>query len=509
MSRLERGRKLVRRYRIDRRLPPPVLDLYRTSSSLRSADAVARTAAESRGVIGHPTTGGVDVARLGSRRMHTAGDLSMSTHELGGRTSAVVSSTLDDAGIAHFVADRRGDGLVFGVELSDRSAALEALTAIDESAWYLEWSDGSGTGIEALSDAAASRRVRRARSWNVFRAYRWGDRVVGPEQGADVTFWDPGASGLLEKIGSRGQDRFDPSSPSTTETIGGRTYPGRTAFPVGSNFEFVDDPIDLVYTWVDGADPDWAAAFRTTAQSAGRTLDETALDPARYRSRDELRYSLRSAWAHCGWARTIWIVTAGQRPDWLVDDPRVRIVDHADILPPDALPTFNSHAIEASLHHIDGLADQFVYFNDDMFIARPIRPELFFTPNGLARVFQSDARPPGVEDDDTLAVDTGALRGRELLAQRFGRVVTAKPYHSPYPLLRSVMEEMESEFADIVTRTQRSRFRSPTDLSTAASFAQHYALATRRGVLGDVSTEYVHVESGRLRRHLDRIRLGR
>lgn len=69
------------------------------------------------------------------------------------------------------------------------------------------------------------------------------------------------------------------------------------------------------------------------------------------------------------------------------------------------------------------------------------------------------------------------------------------------------MDEMETEFASIVGPTRHSRFRSPTDLSTAASFAQHYSLATQRGVLGDLRTEYVHVESGRLDRHLERIRL--
>ena len=239
----------------------------------------------------------------------------------------------------------------------------------------------------------------------------------------------------------------------------------------------------------------------------GRSVDETALDPARYHSRDELKYSLRSVWAYCGWVRRIWIVTAGQRPDWLGDDPRIRIVDHRDILPASALPTFNSHAIEAALHHIDGLAEQFVYFNDDMLVARPLRPETFFTPNGLPLVFQSGARPPGVEDEHTLAVDTGARRGRELLQENFGRVVTGTPYHSPYPLSRSAMFEMEDRFSDAVHSTQRSRFRSPSDLSTAASFAQHYALATGRAVLGNINNEYVNVESGRLGWHLDRIRL--
>ena len=71
------------------------------------------------------------------------------------------------------------------------------------------------------------------------------------------------------------------------------------------------------------------------------------------------------------------------------------------------------------------------------------------------------------------------------------------------------MEEIEVEFPDIVKRTSHSRFRSPTDLSIAASFAQHYAVVVGKAVFGEIDTDYVNVESGRLRWHLDRVRLGR
>lgn len=508
-SKMTRLSGLMRRYQVDRRLPPPVLDLYKRTTSLRAAERTARSAADARAIMGAETVAGSPTsARLGSRRFHTAGDLSMSTFDLGHDFATRVSRLLSAHGVEHFLTDRVGDRLQIGIQISDRTASLTALGELDGDAWFVEWADGSRSGIEPLADALKDRHVRRARSWVVFQTQRWGDRAIGRDQGAQIEFWDLGTSGQLEKVGARGQERFDPRCPFTIEVVDGHEYPGRTAFPVGANFEHVSDPIDIVYTWVDGSDPVWIDAFRSTADVAERNLDETALDPSRYRSRDELKYSLRSIWAYCGWVRTIWIVTAGQHPEWLADDPRVRIVDHADILPAESLPTFNSHAIEAALHHIDGLAEQFIYFNDDMLVARPVRPELFFTPNGLPRVFQSGARPPGVEDEHTLAVDTGARRGRELLVDRFGRAVTSKPYHSPYPLLRSVMADMETEFVEIVERTQHSRFRSPTDLSTAASFAQHYSLATQRGVLGDVSTEYVHVESGRLDWHLDRIRLG-
>ena len=46
--------------------------------------------------------------------------------------------------------------------------------------------------------------------------------------------------------------------------------------------------------------------------------------------------------------------------------------------PEEYLPTFNSHTIEMNLHRIKGLSEQFVYFNDDMFINKPMKPRDFF-----------------------------------------------------------------------------------------------------------------------------------
>ena len=511
-SRLARLRGLVHRYRVDRRLPPQVFALYRTVLALRLRTLIVTTARGLRrppmsrsGVV--PT---VSFADQGASRVRSAGALDVPLSALTHRFAERVVHSLQAWTLDPFVVDRRADSVVIGIDVAQRTNALRALVAeLREPGWYLDWSDGHRTGTVAVGSALGRRSVEHAREWRVYQVHSWGDRSIGQEQATVVTFWDLGTSGQLELVGTRGHERFDARSPSTVEVIEGRRYPGRTAFPIGSSLQHLNAPVDLVYTWVDGSDLDWQRHFSDTALQFGREVGEVALDPARYRSRDELRYSLRSVWAFCGWVRRIHIVTAGQVPAWLTTDDRVRIVDHSEILPADALPTFNSHAMESSLHRIDGLAEHFVYFNDDMLVGRSIRPETFFTPNGLARVFQSGARVPGVEDERTLAVDTAARRGRELLDERFGRVVVDKPLHSPYPLRRSVMEEIELQFPEIVERTAHSRFRSPTDLSIAASFAQHYALATGKAVLGDIATEYVHVESGRLAWHLDRIRLGR
>ncbi len=419
------------------------------------------------------------------------------------------SAALESAGIETFVTERRDGHLVFGIDLDDRPGALQALSSQLDGVWYVEYDIGSSTGLTSLGRAHRSRRVQSARAWRIFQLASWGELAVGAEQAAELTFWGPGASGQLELVGTRGHARFDERSPVTEERLDGRVYPGRRAFPVGADLAHVTEPIDVVYTWVDGADPVWQQAFRAEAERSGRNLAERAFDPARFTSRDELRYSLRSVWAYAGWVRHIYVVSAGQRPSWLADDPRITLVDHSDILPADALPTFNSHSIESALHRIDGLAEQFIYFNDDVFLGRPLRPEQFFTSGGLPWVFLSEGPVPGYVDESSLDVDRAGEQGRELLAQRFGRVARGKPFHTPFPLLRSVFADIEREFPNEVMRTERSRFRAPTDLSIPSSLAQLYSLATGRGVLGEIVNDYVHVESGRLDWHLDRIRLGR
>ena len=111
--------------------------------------------------------------------------------------------------------------------------------------------------------------LRRATTWSIYRAWAAGDAVVGPEQATRLTFWELGTSGKHEMIGVRGQSRFDIRSAPTVETIDGRDYPGRTAFPVGDGLERFHGEVDVVYTWVDGSDERWRAAFDEWSASRG------------------------------------------------------------------------------------------------------------------------------------------------------------------------------------------------------------------------------------------------
>ncbi len=133
--------------------------------------------------------------------------------------------------------------------------------------------------------------------------------------------------------------------------------------------------IDVVVLWVDVADEEWqqrraAALGREPSDYVGATNEW-----------DMLRYLLRGIDRHCPWVRRIHLVTPGQTPEWLDPDAGVNVVDQASILPAGHPPSFNSMAIEANLDRIPGLAEHFVYFNDDMLVVKPTLPEHVF-PRG-------------------------------------------------------------------------------------------------------------------------------
>jgi hypothetical protein len=227
---------------------------------------------------------------------------------------------------------------------------------------------------------------------------------------------------------------------------------------------------------------------------------------ARFIAHDELRYSLRSIHLFAPWVRRIHLVTAGQTPAWLdVDHPMVNLVDHAQILPADALPTFNSHAIETSLHRIEGLAEHFVYFNDDFLLGRPVRPEKFFTSAGHSATFFSRMTVGLTDAPDAAPYLKAAWNNRALLQEAFGAVTTRTLAHAPYAHRVSVLEELTDRFPEPLAATARSPFRNDTDVSTLSSLAQHYALLTGRALEAEPSLTFVNLSNADVPRQLSKV----
>ena len=242
-------------------------------------------------------------------------------------------------------------------------------------------------------------------------------------------------------------------------------------------------PIDAVYTWVNGSDPahcheraPHAGAVRAAGGQRGGPLEE---------QRRAAPDSLRSLETFAPWIRAVHIVTNGQAPAWLdLGNPRVRLVTHAEIFRwPEDLPTFNSVAIETHLHRIPGLAERFVYFNDDTFLGAAWRAGDFFTADGRLCVrFRHEALPCNEGPAEVSAADRGAANANELLAFQFGPGRYHYAIHQARPLTRTLFEDAHRRWPEITRRNFAARFRSTSDVAMCYGVLSHYALRTDRAV---------------------------
>lgn len=160
-------------------------------------------------------------------------------------------------------------------------------------------------------------------------------------------------------------------------------------------------PIDAVYTWVNGSDPDFIESIRRY---------DASYDPSRFDDKNELKYSLRSLEKHASWIRHVYIVTNGQIPSWLdLNYERVTVVPHEVLAPdPEQLPTFSSAAIETFLHRIPKLSKRFLYLNDDIFLGAPLYPEDLYTEAEGVRVYQAWMVPDCAVDCPWTYIGDGA-----------------------------------------------------------------------------------------------------
>lgn len=130
--------------------------------------------------------------------------------------------------------------------------------------------------------------------------------------------------------------------------------------------------IDIVVTWVDGADPVWQAK---KAKFTSNEFDGTTL----YRDYGTLKYWFRMIEKNAPWVNKVYLVTDRQTPEWLnLECDKLKIVYHDEYIPNEYLPTFNSNTIEMNLWRIEELSENFVLFNDDMFLINSVTMNEYF-----------------------------------------------------------------------------------------------------------------------------------
>lgn len=247
------------------------------------------------------------------------------------------------------------------------------------------------------------------------------------------------------------------------------------------------EKIDFVVTWVDGNDEKWKKQKEKYAPIGG---GEAHVGVARYRDWDLMRYWFRGVDKFAPWVNNVFFVTCGQVPEWLnIRHPKLKLVSHEEYMPKDALPTFNSNAIELKIHEIKGLSEQFVLFNDDMFLIDHIEPTMFFY-NGLPCDYASlDYIQPrsdfwhAVLNDMILINNNFSLKkcmteNRKIwlslkdirsslrtirLSYRRKYFCGIKSYHNAIPYLKSEFDAMWERFPEKLNKTVHHKFRCNED----------------------------------------------
>lgn len=440
----------------------------------------------------------------------------------------LVLEALEEAAVpAVVVPAGPGKDAALAIRDGDVERLADALVDGLDPSWHLTHLDDPRARPLRLTRRNVRRLAEREGGFRVFRLVAAGPDlpIAGAEVGVDVEVWrDPmpdhdrddqehGAAGPRAEADARyvatRRQVWGTRLPAEAWTGDERDRPFGEITDHPHLFE-VTEPIDVVYTWVDGADPEWnrQRAEALGAPNNGVTMAPAADHEARFRSHDELRYSLRSLEMYAPWVRRVHIVTAGQVPYWLdTSHPRVNLVFHEDIFPdPSMLPVFNSHAIEACLHRIPGLAEHYLYLNDDMFFGRRVRPEQFFHGNGLAKFFLSSAvTDPGPRQPTDDAVTSAGKNNRELIVEVFGRSTTAIFQHTPHPALRSVMWQMERAHPELFRQVAASKFRHPDDLSIPSALFHYYAYGLGRAVPDRISYLYLDLGHPRVASRLRRL----
>lgn len=224
--------------------------------------------------------------------------------------------------------------------------------------------------------------------------------------------------------------------------------------------------IDIVYLWVNGADPAWRSkrrmAYSSWVKRNSGNLAVYGNVEGRYRDNGELLYNLRALETFFPEHGNVYIVTDGQCPAWLRRSDRVSLVDHCDLIPAHARPVFDSGHIESYIHHIPGLSEKFIYLNDDVFFGAPVDPERWFGQR-MAVFTEPEALPanaslhPGATATVNAAILSRAWLSTKCPGYRHDPRLLA---HAPRPFLKSALHAFEERATDLFRRARSTAFRT-------------------------------------------------
>ena len=205
--------------------------------------------------------------------------------------------------------------------------------------------------------------------------------------------------------------------------------------------------MDIVITYVDGNDPVWQQDYQK--------YTDVPVMQKRFRDWGTLKYLLRGVEVNMPFIRNVYLVVShkSQVPRW-ADTSNLKIVLHEDIIPREYLPTFNCNPIEMHLHRIDGLDEEYLYFNDDLYPVKECKPEDFFRDGKGVIRFSRQYLVWGMYKHICKNSDVYARKALGMPSS----LSFVRPQHTCTPMLKSECERiygiLEKDILNSLTRTR-------------------------------------------------------
>lgn len=272
----------------------------------------------------------------------------------------------------------------------------------------------------------------------------------------------------------------------------------------------LDEAIDIVVAWVNGSDLDYRSKLnyyvRTCADSS---LSSEEYSSQRYEATLELNYCLHSILRNAPFVRKIFLLTDSQSPldhvDTMIvaaiDAGRICLVDHLDIFKgyEEYLPTFNSLSIETMIHRIPGLANKYIYLNDDFFLLRHVSSEDFFRDGiPVSSGFPAQICSLRVRYDLRKALSSRTVgfvnpmvNSWRILSATHGIKRFVRLYHAPYVFSKLTVANFFSSNEDYLRANISHRFRSYSQFSTASLAASIEFSKTSKALLSTLRHIYL------------------
>ncbi len=255
--------------------------------------------------------------------------------------------------------------------------------------------------------------------------------------------------------------------------------------------------IDFVLPWVDPNDLNWQQErdkYDTNYNSDDKDNN------TRFRDMDTIKYVFRSIEKYCPWYHKIYLITTGHYPKWLdINHPKIELITHDELfIDKDALPVFNSNAIEMNLVNIPNLSEKFVYLNDDMIVWNHLEIERFFKNDKVVDFFYHSWIPRNrfyewLKGKDTW-VDSinnniglinknfskSLISKRQLYHESYGfkqkvnnfiytylykKLIWINHWHHPQPYVKNTLKKVYKVYSKEMIKTSRYKFRTNQDIT--------------------------------------------